>query len=218
MYDAVVFDNDGVLLDLTGMDAHHEGAREALAAAGVEDPKPADVETMSIGVTVPELRDVCDRYDLDPERFWTIRDRVLAGKQRAQMRAGEKGPYDDLHHLERLECPLGVVSSNQRATVEFAYDFFDLDRHFETVQARPPTVESLRRKKPSPFYVERALSEMDTDRALFVGDNESDVRAAHAAGIDAAFIRRPHRRDFDLSVTPDHEVDGLADVRELLDD
>ncbi len=37
-YDSVIFDNDGVLLTLTGMDAHREGAREAFARVGVDDP------------------------------------------------------------------------------------------------------------------------------------------------------------------------------------
>jgi HAD superfamily hydrolase (TIGR01509 family) len=218
MYDAVVFDNDGVLLDLTGMDLHREGARRAFERVGVADPAADDVEAMSIGVTVPKLDAVCERYDLDRDRFWQARDGVLADLQQAEMRAGNKGPYDDIHHLERFDRPLGVVSSNQQATVEFAYDHFGLDGHFETVQARPPTVESLRRKKPDPFYVEAALSELGTDRALFVGDSESDVEAAHAAGIDAAFIRRPHRRDADLSVTPEYEVKRLADVRAIVDE
>jgi len=218
MYDAVVFDNDGVLLDLTGMDTHREGAREAFAAAGVDDPRPEDIEAMSMGVTVPDLHAVCDRYELDPDGFWSIRDRVMAEKQQALIRAGEKSPYDDIGLLEELSCPLGVVSSNQQATVAFAYEFFELDRHFETVQARPPTVESIRRKKPEPHYLERALADLPADRPLFVGDNESDVKAAHAAGIDAAFIRRPHRRDTDLSVTPEHDIDGLGELHTLMDD
>ena len=42
------------------------------------------------------------------------------------------------------------------------------------------------------------------------------MTAAHAAGIDAAFVRRLHRRETDLSVTPDHEVDGLGELRDLV--
>ena len=217
MYDAVIFDNDGVLLTLTSMDAHREGAREALVEAGADDPDNEAIETMSIGVTVEKLEDICATYDLDPAQTWRIRDRVLSEKQQAEMRAGEKTPYDDIHHLERFECPLGVVSSNQQATVEFAYDHFDLHGHFETVHARPPTIESLRRKKPEPYYVEAAMESLGAERPLFVGDNESDVQAAEAAGIDSAFIRRPHRTEFDLSVTPDHEVHSLEDVLALTD-
>ncbi|MEF8882336.1 MAG: HAD family hydrolase [Halapricum sp.] len=212
MYDAVIFDNDGVLLELTGMPPHYEGARDAFEAVGVEDPDDDAVEAMSLGVTVPKLQRVCRRYDLDPATFWRARDRALAERQRAEMRAGRKEPYDDVDQLAALDLPLGVVSSNQNATVEFAFEYFGLDRHFETVYGRPPTVESLRRKKPEPYYLEQALSDLGVHDALYVGDSETDVQAAHAAGIDAAFIRRPHRRDADLSVTPDYEIESLADV------
>ncbi|MFB6188891.1 MAG: HAD family hydrolase, partial [Halapricum sp.] len=209
MYDAVIFDNDGVLLELTGMDAHVAGARDAFAAVGVEDPDDEDVETVSIGMTVPKLQAICERYDLDPEHFWRERDHAIAERQHEEMRAGRKQPYDDIHRLGAFECPLGVVSSNQAATVEFAFEYFDLDRYFETVYARPPTIEGLRRKKPEPYYVERALSDLGTTDALFVGDNETDIEAAHAADIDSAFIRRSHRTETDLSVTPDYEVRKL---------
>jgi len=48
-----------------------------------------------------------------------------------------------------------------------------------------------------------------------VGDDESDVVAAHRAGIDSAFIRRPHRRDADLDVEPTYVIDDLHDLRRV---
>ncbi|MBV0923827.1 HAD family hydrolase [Halomicroarcula limicola] len=214
-YDAVIFDNDGVLLTLTSMEAHREGSRDAFARAGVPDPHPDHVEAMSIGVSVAELESICERYDLEPEAFWSTRDAAISAAQQAEMTAGEKRPYDDIDALDKFETPLAVVSSNQQETVEFAFDHFGLDTHFETVYGREPTVKSLERKKPHPHYVERALADLDVEDALFVGDNESDVRAAHGAGIDSAFIRRPHRVDASLSVRPDYEIWGLDDVVDI---
>lgn len=214
-YDAVLFDHDGVLVDLTSMATHRRGAREAFAAVGVEDPAEEDVEATSIGVTPEILTTVCERYGIDPSAFWFQRDSITARGQFEEIRAGEKGPYDDLDVLADLPVPMGVVSSNQRATVAFSLSYFGLADHFETLQARDPTVESLARKKPDPYYVERALSELDASNALLVGDSESDVTAAERAGIDAAFVRRPHRADADLAVSPTHEIDGLDALRSL---
>ena len=214
-YESVIFDNDGVLLTLTDMDAHYVGARQAFEELGVVSPSTAHVEAMSIGVTVPELTDICTQYDIDPERFFRARDEALTAVQRALIRAGEKQPYADVSMLDRLDCPLGVVSSNQRDTVAFAFEHFDIGHYFDTVWAREPTVESLRRKKPRPYYIERAMDDLNISNALFVGDNESDIEAARRAGIDSAFIRRPHRVDTQLDVTPDHDVSGLEDVVHL---
>jgi len=43
------------------------------------------------------------------------------------------------------------------------------------------------------------------------------VRAAHWAGLDSAFVRRPHCRETTLSVTPTHEVDSLRDLVAVAD-
>lgn len=214
-YESVIFDNDGVIVSLTGMDTHYAGTRRAFRAVGVRRPRPEDVEAMSLGVTVPLLEEVCSRYDLDPDAFWRARDTALAEVQRAAMRAGRKRPYGDVRALSRLDCPLGVVSSNQQATVEFAYDHFGLGEHFETVRARPPTVESLRRKKPRPYYLERAMDDLGVTDALYVGDSESDVEAAHRAGVDAAFVRRAHTREQSLGVTPEYDVSALPEVVDI---
>ena len=214
-YDAVLFDHDGVLVTLTDQELHLRGARRAFAAVGVEEPDPADVEALSIGVTAPLLEEVCGRYGVEPGAFWAARDEHTAALQREAMRAGEKRPYDDTGALAGLGLPLGVVSSNQLATVEYAVERFDLPA-FRTVQAREPTVESLRRKKPEPFYLERALSALGAEGALFVGDSESDVVAARRAGIESAFLRREHVADATLSATPDHELASLSELRALV--
>jgi len=212
----VLFDHDGVLVTLTGQEIHLRGARHAFEAVGVEEPDPADVEALSIGVTAPLLEETCERYGVEPGAFWAARDEHTSALQREAMRAGEKRPYDDVSALAGLSPPMGVVSSNQLATVEFAIDRFDLPA-FGTVQAREPTVESLRRKKPEPYYLERALAALEADTALFVGDSESDVAAARRAGVESAFVRREHVAEATLSTAPDHEIRGLAELRELLE-
>ncbi|MFC7075762.1 HAD family hydrolase [Haloarcula halophila] len=214
-YESVVFDNDGVLLTLTSTRTHQAGTRDAFRRVGVVDPRPDHLEAMRIGVTPDRLDAVCRHYGLDPEQFWRARDRAISEAQRAAIRAGEKRPYGDVRVLDRLDGPLGVVSSNQQATVDFAFDHFGLDRHFGTVRGRPPTVGSLRRKKPSPYYIEQALADLGVTDALYVGDSESDIEAARRAGIDSAFVRRPHTVDTDLSVTPTYEVDGLDAVVDI---
>lgn len=214
-YDAVVFDNDGVLVGRTRYDRLHEAAWDAFDRVGVSDPHPDHVESVVVGVTPEEVHDICATYDLDPAEFWTARDGAAADIQREEIRAGRKTLYDDFETVRALDQPLGIVSSNQQETVDFILDHFGVSDLFDTAYGREPTVTSLDRKKPAPHYLERALADLDAETALFVGDNETDVEAAHNAGVDSAFIRRPHRVDHELTVDPTHEVDNLHDLHQV---
>ncbi|UIO99367.1 HAD family hydrolase [Halobaculum sp. CBA1158] len=215
VYDAIVFDNDGVLVGRTHYDVLHEAAWDAFEALSVADPDPDHVESMVVGVSPGQVEEVCDTYDLTPREFWAMRDRTAFEAQRREVREGNKRLYDDIDVLRDLSAPLGIVSSNQHETVEFLLDHFGVRDLFDTAYGREPTVESLRLKKPNSHYIDRALADLEADTALFVGDNESDIEAADNAGVDSAFIRRPHREDWNLSVTPTYDIDGLDDLRAI---
>jgi len=215
-YDAIVFDNDGVLTTPTDRERMREAAREAFAAVGVADPPAEYVADFAAGPTAERLETVAADLDVDPATLWYWRDRESTLVQQAAVRAGEKHPYDDVDTLAGLDRPLGIVSSNQHPTVEFLLDHFDLREHFDTHYGREATVTSLRRKKPDPHYIRQALADLDAEDALYVGDSEHDVTAAYNAGMDAAFLRRPHNADLSLSVAPEHEIEGLGALADLL--
>ena len=217
-YDTVVFDNDGVLVGRTRFDVLREATRDAFEECGVDDPDPDDVERMTIGATPGSVGTVCQTYDLDPGSFWRTRDDVVSRAQQQEARAGRKTPYDDLDTLSDLNVEMGIVSSNQQATVDFLVDHFDGFEEFGAAYGREPTIHSLQLRKTNPHYLERALGDLDAESALFVGDNESDVKAAHNAGVDSAFIRRPHREDWELNVWPTWEIDSLSDLLDVCAD
>jgi HAD superfamily hydrolase (TIGR01549 family) len=216
-YDAILFDHDGVITTPPGIDLLQSAARDAFAEAGVESPPDRHVKGLAIGVTVDWYEDVCADHGLDPDEFWIVRDRVASAAQQTAVRNGEKTLYDDVTALADLDHDFGIVSTNQHETIEFVLDHFDLADRFETYYGRDPTVESIRRKKPNAHYVERALADLDAESALFVGDSESDVEAASNAGIDSAYLHRPHR-DGALTVTPTFEIDSLAGLHDIVSD
>lgn len=217
-YDTVVFDNDGVLVGRTSFDVLRDATQETFEKFGVTDPDPDDVDDMTVGATPARVREVCRTHDLEPERFWKTLDRVSCQAQKHEARAGRKTPYGDVDTLANLDVSVGVVSSNQQATVDFLIDHFDVLDPVETAYGREATVQSLDRRKPNSHYIDKALADLDSNSALFVGDNESDVRAAENAGIDSAFIRRPHRRNWDLNVWPTWEIEGLNDLHDICSD
>jgi phosphoglycolate phosphatase len=214
-YDAVVFDNDGVLVETTDFSVLQEAAFRAFVESGVDDPDPAHVDAVITGVTPESLTDLCDSYGLPVEEFWRTRDRVAYEAQREYVESGGKPLYDDVPTLADIDLPMGVVSSNQQATVDYLLEKYGVASLFDTAYGREPTLVDLERKKPEPYFIERAMADLGAENALYVGDRESDITAAVNAGIDSAFIRRPHRRGHDLSVQPTYEVQDLHDLHAI---
>jgi phosphoglycolate phosphatase-like HAD superfamily hydrolase len=211
VYDAVIFDNDGVLVELADRTVLRRAAARTFDELGV-DARAEHVEEIVVGVTPETLREVCAAYDVDAETFWATRDRLISEAQCDLLRAGETTLYDDFKAIHAVDAPMGIVSSNQQATVDFMLDHFGTRDLFVTAYGRPPTVESLTLKKPNAHYVERALEDVGVEEALYVGDSPTDVEAAHRAGLDSAFLRRPHRTGTPLDPTPTYELRGLRDL------
>lgn len=108
--------------------------------------------------------------------------------------------------------PLGVVSNNQHRTVEHVVAECDLGDLFETWYGRHPTLDGMARRKPDPSYLEHAIEDLGTREVLYVGDSNVDIEAAAEAGVDSAFVRRPHREGYDLRREPTHRIDGLDEL------
>ncbi|QIB75960.1 HAD family hydrolase [Halogeometricum borinquense] len=209
-YDAVIFDNDGVLTRPTATTVHREAVRAAFSEFGVE-PTTEGVDSVIHG-SFARVQRICEIHDVDYEAFWPRREANAAAAQAAAIERGEKTLYDDVSALSDLDRTMAIVSNNQHETVETILDAFELRDQFEVAYGRSPTVEGYRNRKPSPHYLERAIDDLDAESVLYVGDSNVDVLAATRAGADSAFIRRPHRDDYQLAANPTYEVESLDDV------
>ncbi len=220
-YDAVLYDNDGVLVHPPGEDTRKAAIREAFESVGVGNPAARDVDALTSGVTTDVLEDIGSTYDVDPETLWLARERHDERAQIEAFRAGHRDRYEDVDAIAEHHVPSGVVSNNHHSTIAFLLEHFGWHGTFDTYYGREMTVGSLRLKKPNTHYLERALADLDADpevsSVLYVGDSESDVVAADRAGLDSALVRRPHASDVDPPVDPTHEVETLHDVADLLD-
>jgi phosphoglycolate phosphatase len=216
MYDGLLLDHDGVIVTISEESALRDAARNALRDAGVADPDPEAVERLRIRVSGAELRAVSRQYDLDPDRLWRYRDDHVREALLDQTRTDGKVPYDDVESLDGLDHPLGIVSNNQTRIVEGILDHHGLLGRFDTIRAREPTPASLDRKKPEPTFLEEAMDDLGVENPLYVGDSESDVVAGDRAGLDVAYLRRPHNADTRLEPDPTYEVGGLDEVADIL--
>jgi phosphoglycolate phosphatase len=210
-YDAVVFDNDGVLVEPTDWDVIRTAIREAFQELGVVDPAEEHVERL-IGVSQADVHAVADAYDLDPHELWEARDTAGSRHQSDLVRDGGKELFPDVASLSELSAPMGIVSNNQHATVETIVDHYGLREHFDVVYGRQPTIEDVANKKPEPHYLEKALGDLGVEDAIYVGDSVKDVEVARRVGIDAAFVRRSHNDGIELPHEPALEVPDLVEL------
>jgi len=218
-YSAVLFDNDGVLIERHRTGVIEEQIRELLAEEGAE-PDEDQLHALTWATGRRAIEQACQDLGVDPASFWQRREATCSRVQQEAIRSGQKALYPDIDAIEELadRLPLGIVSNNQQETIDFILKHFGMEETFTTQYGREPGLEGVSRKKPAPYYPRLAQQDIGVpaDEVLFVGDSSTDIEAAHAAGMDAGFIRRPHRRDYDVQEPPEYEIDGLRALHELV--
>lgn len=160
----------------------------------------------------------CSRLGVDPREFWRLKERHACEVCAERLRAGKRGVYDDTEVVHELadETTVGLVSNNRQETVEFVAAHFDLP--FDVKHGREPTPEGFARRKPFPDPLVEASEEVGTDPegAVYVGDRRKDTVAAMAAGMEPAYLRRPHNEDEPLPSGVTHELGSLEELRRVL--
>jgi HAD superfamily hydrolase (TIGR01549 family) len=213
-YEAIIFDNDGVLVEPTDRTVLVDAVLDSFETFGVDADRELAAHTVAENV-VPTA--TVRSHGVDPTAFWHHRELTTSLAQQAHVREGGKSVYPDIDALDELSVPLGLVSNNQHATVEFLLAYHGLDERFDVAIGRRPTLEGAASQKPEPHYIVRALDRLGVSGALYVGDSETDVVAAHRAGIDSAFLRRSHVADVELSVDPTFEITDLHELVTTID-
>ena len=214
---AVLFDMDGVLLQGRGTDAsvHKRALDEALAERGLTP----DAETQSLLAGHEYDTDFvagCHRLGVDPVAFYGLREQYSARLAIDRLAVGSRTLHDVSVLADLAERnPVGVVSNNYQAVVRFVVDHHRLDA-VDHVRGRATGVEGFYNRKPNPHYLLEAISELDADDGIYVGDRGIDVLAATRAGLDAAFVDRPHNADETLPVEPTLRVGSLTELADRL--
>ncbi|RQH03245.1 HAD family hydrolase [Natrarchaeobius oligotrophus] len=212
----ILFDMDGIVLEgpRTPQEVYASAAHDALSELEVEptveqrrDFERHDLETIA---------NRCDELEIDPARFWDLRERYASERTHDRIQSGDRGRYDDVDAIGDLarHTTIALVTNNRHRTATFVDDHFGLE--FDAVRGRDPTFEGFRRRKPDPYYIEETLVELGTDEGIYVGDSESDVVAGRAAGLETAFVRRPHNADLECSVEATYEIESLRELLELV--
>jgi phosphoglycolate phosphatase len=148
------------------------------------------------------------RNDVDPEAFWGTFHEV----DRPETRAEASYVYDDAAAaVPELSGPVGVVTHCQEYLTGPILEALDIGDWFDTVVCCTHETGW----KPDPTPVELAVSELgvrgDREGAM-AGDDPSDVRAAHNAGLDGIHVARDGHRGGEVQVEDAPRVRRLTDL------
>jgi len=194
MLRAVLFDNDGVLVDTEAL--FFQANRDTLTKAGIDLSLDRYVEYA--------LRKGKSCLDLAAERGWSAsqisdlrdqRDRAYSA-----MLAEVPGPMDHVRHtLSRLRgrFRMGVVTTSNAEHFYLVHRRFNLLEYFDFVIAR----EDYNHPKPNPEPYRAALERMrlSTDECVAVEDSERGLMAANAAGLRCVVVPHGLTRSGDFS-------------------
>ena len=206
-YDAVFFDNDGILVDTEPL--FFQATQEILATIDILlDAETYHDISMRQGQTVFNLATERGVSDSEIKMLRERRGRRYAELIAAGVRVLEGVPKT-LERLHRV-LPLAIVTSSTREHFEQIHSQTSLVRYFEFVLASGDYEKH--KPDPEPYLAAASRMKVAPDRCLVIEDTERGVEAAAAAGMSCIAIPNALSRAGDF--TKANEV--LGSMRELL--
>jgi len=170
---AVLWDLDGTLIDTSDLHVHAFG--EALKRLGIYDERLVTEFRKRLGRRFADIvREIMPWYK-DIEELARIRRRIV---------------FSSLHLIKPLPAsrilpevhskfPTALVTSSNREFVNAVLDHFGWRKYFDALV----TGDDVRRGKPDPEPVLKALKILGVREGVMIGDSEYDRLCAERAGI-----------------------------------
>lgn len=193
MIEAILWDNDGVLVDTEGL--YFRATRETLAGAGATLSREQFVEfCLRRGQSVWEVR-LPELLPADIARLKRARYLLFSELLGAEPSV-IPGALETVRAM-RARFRMAVVTSSHREHFDLAHRLSGMTAMFETVVAR----EDYRHSKPDPEPYLTALARLGlaADRCIAVEDSERGLAAARAAGLQCVVIPSELTRSGDFS-------------------
>lgn len=185
---AIVFDLDGTLVDSAG-----DVQRALNRALASEDLPPIDVEVVRLMIgggprllvlrALAELRTKKSRYFVD-KLTELFHDEYL--RQETRSSRLYDGAMDCLMRLRQNGTRIGICSNKPDDLCHKLINDLGVSEYFDVILGSGSGLP----RKPDPAPLLEVISQLGTtpEAALYVGDSETDVKTARAAGVDIVLV------------------------------
>lgn len=211
MIKAILFDVDGVLID--SRETVLKLRKKIFKAAGHED---IDEKHVSEGFHLPLKAVVENALKSKGVKDQKEIDRVYGLSFDPAIREGQEFKFPEqlepiLKNLHE-QFKLGIITSRIRIGLDEVFDAKQpLREYFDVII----TLDDVKNHKPHPEPLEKAIEKLGikANEALYIGDSETDILAAHAAGMPSI-----HLSDIRHELADHHIKDfiGIPDAVKLL--
>ncbi len=210
-YDTILFDLDGTLVDTKKLiDYSFVSTFEHFFS----DITLTDEDLLSF--FGPPLKVTFARYTTDED---------LNAKMCEYYRKINKEAHDELitaypnlsltlKTLKKKGYKVGIVSSKRTDMVLKALDLFHVTSYFDTVIGEDDVINH----KPHEEGILKAMGQLGSVRAIYVGDNPSDIICGKNAKISTCAVRYSHRFLELEELNPDYIIDNLIDMLKILNE
>ncbi|MFB6241785.1 MAG: HAD family hydrolase [Candidatus Nanosalina sp.] len=220
-YGSVIFDMDGVLLNSLVEDEEwkFDAVRKALREKNLNPEEfTRDELRKFLGDFGREACiEICEENNIDPDDIWKLVAETTSIARIEKTKKGDFRLYRDarmfLEALKPRDPAMAVISNAPESAVETTMKFFNLKSYFSFYRG-VESFEDLKFRKPHPDHLNIARAELKRSPELYIGDAESDIKAAKKAGMDAAWI---NRESSESDLNPEYTASDLEELGEVLD-
>lgn len=116
---------------------------------------------------------------------------------------------ETLEYLKAKGYPLAIVTTKLKVAAYVGLNTFDLNKYFDIIIG----LDDVKFTKPDPEGILKAMEQLGISKAIYIGDNITDILAGKNAGVETIAVKwSPKGFQHLLELKPDLMIDEMKEI------